>query len=178
MGRKKKQLNPDQTIDLQKWMKFYNENGKFPHNQVLCTCCKKEEGKFQGVFLKKNLEKFGSLENFLTKWTCKSCRQFEVDNQPKPEKEKKEYVQKFLTREEMEERAEEIRKTLPKINVNRPKVVVDLAEDPDWCKKITDGACFRPDIFLKYKDCDDCRLYKNCKCSIRILSTEKRNGRK
>jgi hypothetical protein len=72
----------------------------------------------------------------------------------------------YLTKEQMEARAERIRKDLPKYDPFKPRIVVDLAKDPEECKKTTQFACFRPDVYLDY-GCEFCSLYKHCACPIK-----------
>jgi len=81
-------------------------------------------------------------------------------------KKNKESSSPYLTKEQMEARAEKIRKDLPKYDPFKPRVVVDLSKDPEECKKATAFACFRPDVYLDY-GCWVCSLYKHCACPIK-----------
>ena len=82
----------------------------------------------------------------------------------------------YLTKEQMEERAERIKRDLPKYDPFKPRVIVDLAKDPEECKKATQHACFRPDVYLDY-GCEFCSLYKHCACPIKdgVNKRKKRN---
>jgi hypothetical protein len=81
-------------------------------------------------------------------------------------KKNKEPTNSYVTKEQMEAKAEKIRKDLPKYDPFKPRVVVDLSKDPEECKKTTQFACFRPDVYLDY-GCEFCSLYKHCACPIK-----------
>lgn len=187
--RTKKLPKPNQLEDLKKWLDFYKENGKLPYKEIVCCSCKKNKVPMGNALVKKILaealfkkdltekEIYPTILDIITKTKCKNCKKFDRQNQrliAKRDKiENTEYVPKptkFLSREELEDRAEKIRKDLPKIDVNRKTKTVNLAKSREGCEKETKDNCFRPDIFLKNRDCDDCGLKHFCICPIKKFS--------
>ena len=71
-----------------------------------------------------------------------------------------------LTKEQMEDRKEAIRATLPKFDMDRARDIYDLAKDKEMCKVYTSFSCHRPDIYLDL-GCVECVLQKNCACPIK-----------
>lgn len=70
------------------------------------------------------------------------------------------------TREEMEDRKEKIRATLPKFDPDRIPNIINIAKDVDTCKEYTKFSCHRPDIYLDL-GCSECVLQKNCACPLK-----------
>lgn len=73
---------------------------------------------------------------------------------------------KVLTREEMEDRKEKIRATLPKFDPYRVPNIINLAKDSDACIEYTKFSCHRPDIYLDL-GCSECILQKDCACPLK-----------
>ena len=163
--KKIKKISENHLEDLSKWISFYEENKKLPYKKIFCNKCNCETVNLNGVALHHAKKHFdNNIKKVLTESICKECKKvlFPV--------EKKETVSKlnFLTREHIEDRAEEIRKSLPKIDLHKPKTTIDLTKDKDMCREITSSACWRPDIYLDY-GCNECYLVKNCACAIKNI---------
>ena len=129
-----------------------------------------------GDNLKRNLPKFGSIEKLLTEFVCSDCRKAKGSAKPKEKPNKKERVNsdpdrnnakdngtEYLTREEMEDRKERIRATIPKLEYK--PIALDL-KDPAVVEDLTRGACQRPDIYLD-AGCPLCPFYKHCACALK-----------
>ena len=166
-----KKISDNQIDYIDKWMYFYKKNGKFPYKKIICTKCKNDYISIVGAGLGNLKKQFnGNIKDILTKAVCKTCK-----NILEP-KEKKEYVAKVLTREEMEDRAEEIRKNIPKIDLNKPRVSIDMVKNKEVCQEVTASACWRPDIYLDY-GCSECKLAKHCACKSKNLKRKPQNKR-
>jgi hypothetical protein len=178
--KKKPTLKANQFSDMKGWVLFYNKNGKLPHKEIVCGNCKNQKVPLSNAVVKKLLlddENYSGIKDVLEKTNCKMCRKFERQNQRALEKklkaETEEYVPKptkFLSRQELEDRAEKIRAELPRVNVLRPITTVYLQRNKEACEKATKDVCIRPDIFLKNRDCDECQLRKLCICHIKKFS--------
>jgi hypothetical protein len=94
------------------------------------------------------------------------------------EQEEKKKEKKILSPEEIEARIEKIRKSLPKINFHRDKIIRNPAKDKELCESLTTFSCIRPDIFLVNRDCDDCHYQKYCIAPCKIFSHEKRKRKR
>jgi hypothetical protein len=154
--------NVDQFEDLNGWLDFYKKNGRFPHDRIVCGVCHGGFASLKGLGWKKAFERCDNdAFRVLNETRCKDCR----------EKLPKEKKNKILTPEEMEARAEEIRKNLPKIDFNRERHVIDLRKDKEACAQYTQFACVRPDIYLDNdRTCDYCSINKHCACPIKKFS--------
>jgi hypothetical protein len=180
-----KKSGGDQFKNLKEWVAFYSEHERLPSTKILCSSCKKKATSMFGDNLKRTLPKFGSIEGLLTKFECSDCRKAKA-----PVKEKKVKVPKrsnsedgsiteksnsgkeYLTLDEIEDRKEKIRATLPKFNPDFKPIPYDLNNEDDVIE-LTKSACQRPDIFLDY-GCPECPFYKYCACAVK---TDKlRNG--
>lgn len=164
--KKKKSLPIDQFEDMKSWLNFYEKNQKFPYDKIICSKCKTIQISLKGRG-KKII--FDACENdpkrILTETICKDCKEkfYPV------EKKKREIVPETL--EEREQRIEEIRANLPKIDLNKERVVIDLTKDKEACKLLTRDMCIRPDIYLNNdRTCDNCRINVHCSCSIKKFS--------
>jgi len=160
----------DQFEDLKGWIDYYTQNGKFPFKQVLCCKCHVGFASMKGLGWKKAFERCdGDAMRVLTETNCKDCREV----QPKEKK------VKVLTREEMEARAEEIRRNLPKIDLHKERQVIDLTKDKDACEFYTQFACMRPDIYLDNdRTCDYCSINKWCACPLKKFSKQYKNEKR
>lgn len=157
----------DQFEDLTGWMEYYKEYKKFPHDRVLCGLCHEGFASLKGLGWAKAFERCdGDAFRVLNETKCKDCKQ----------KEPKEKKKKVLTPEEMEARAEEIRRNLPKIDLHKERQVIDLTKDKDACEFYTQFACMRPDIYLDNdKTCDYCSINKWCACPLKKFSKHYKN---
>jgi hypothetical protein len=153
----------DQFEDLNGWAEFYKENKKFPHQRILCGICHSGFASMKGLGMTKAFERCeGDVLRVLTETKCKECKDLEPKEKKPP---------KVLTQEEIEARAEEIRRNLPKINFHKERQVIDLTKDKDACAFYTQFACLRPDIYLDNdKTCDFCSINKYCACPIKKFS--------
>lgn len=162
--KKGKKYPVDQFEDINGWLDFYKENKKFPYRQVLCCKCHVGFASLKGLGMKTAFQKCeNDPKRVLTETCCKDCREFSP----------KERKVKILTPEEAEARAEEIRKSLPKIDFHKERVVIDLVKDKSACEWYTQFSCVRPDIYLDNdRTCDFCKLNKYCICPIKKFSKE------
>jgi hypothetical protein len=160
----------DQFEDLKGWMEYFNRNGKFPYKQILCCKCHVGFASMKGLGWKKAFERCGGdAFRVLNETYCKDCKKV----LPKEKK------VKIFTREEMEARAEEIRRNLPKINLNKERQVIDLTKDKASCEEYTEFTCIRPDIYLDNdKTCDYCSINKWCACPIKKFSKQHKNEKR
>jgi hypothetical protein len=55
---------------------------------------------------------------------------------------------------------------------------VPLSKNKELCENLTKGACLRPDIFLRNRDCDDCYFNEYCIAPIKIFSWQKKKNKK
>ena len=178
--KKKITLKANQFFDMKKWISFYTEKGKLPHKEIFCGNCKNHKVTIGNAAVKKLLldkENYPTIKDVLEKTHCKMCKKFERQAQREAEKklraETEEYVPKptkFLSRQELEDRAEKIRAELPLVNINRPITTVNLRKNREACERETRDVCIRPDIFLVNRDCDNCALNKWCICPIKKFS--------
>jgi hypothetical protein len=170
-----KKIPENQIENLERWIKFYNKNNKFPHKKIICTKCQNSYISLQGAGLSHLKKQFNNnIKSILSKAICKPCK--EMIN-PKEEKEpKKQVEQKFLTREEMENKAEEIRKSIPKIDLSKPTEVFNLTKNKDVCMATTKDSCWRPDVYLD-KGCLSCNIVKFCACPIKNIKRVPDNRR-
>lgn len=159
---------PDNQLEsLKKWLSYYEEHKKLPHNKIICSNCKMDYLSLKGVGMFHAMKNFNNdIKRILTESICKSCKDILT---PKEPKEKKERVVEVMTREEMQARRDAISETLPKFDFYKTRVVIDLTKDKDTCKEYTVFACHRPDIYLDY-GCGECALKKNCACPIKDTS--------
>jgi hypothetical protein len=156
-------ISDNQLESLDQWLNFYKENQKLPHKRVVCSHCKSGYASMKGLALAHAKKNFNNdIKRILTESLCKECK-----NELHP-KEKKKYEPKVLTREEMEARAEEIKRNLPKIDLHKVREPIDMVKNKEVCAEVTAFACWRPDIYLNL-GCEECSLVKNCACPIKNL---------
>lgn len=168
---KNKKISDNQTESLKEWISYYETNAKFPHDKLVCNNCKNSYVSLKGAGLSNLKKQFeNDFKKILTQAICKTCRD---TLEPK---EKKEYVAKVLTREEMEDRAEEVRKNIPKIDLNKPRLSIDMVKNKEMCQEVTASACWRPDIYLDF-GCSECKLAKHCACKSKNLKRKPQNKR-
>jgi hypothetical protein len=155
---------PDNQLEsLSLWLNFYKENQKLPHKRVVCCHCKNDYASMKGLALAHAKKNFNNdIKRILTESLCKDCKE------KLHPKEKKKYEPKILTREEMEARAEEIRRNLPKVDFHKVREPIDMVKNKEVCVEVTSFACWRPDIYLNL-GCSECSLVKNCACPIKNI---------
>jgi hypothetical protein len=156
----------DQLENLDSWLLFYKKHGKLPHKQIICGNCKNSFVSLKGRGKKVIFDMFdNNIKRILTESKCKVCRA--ENKQPIDKKKKEVYIE---TEEERLERIEKIRASIPKIDLQKERVVLDLVKDKDMCAKHTDS-CLRPDIYLDNdRTCDYCELKKHCSCRLKKFS--------
>ena len=153
----------DQFENLDAWVEFYKENKKFPHNRILCGVCHVGFASMKGIAISKAFERCdGDVIRVLTETKCKDCKALDPKEKKQP---------KILTPEEMEARAEQIRRNLPKIDFHKERQVFNLTKDKDACILHTQFSCLRPDVYLDNdRTCDYCSINKHCACPIKKFS--------
>jgi len=159
--KKIKGISDNQIDHLDEWISYYEENKKLPYNKIICNNCKISFVNLKGIAMAHAKKKFdNNINRILTESICKECKNILFP------KEKKTYVPKVLTREQMEDRAEEIRRNLPKIDLNKVRERIDMVKNKEVCQQVTSFACWRPDVYLDL-GCSECALVKNCACPIK-----------
>jgi hypothetical protein len=157
----------NQLENLDKWLSYYKEHKKFPHNRIICSHCKEAFVSLKGIGMSWAMKAFkNDVNRILTESLCKVCKEV---LSPKEEKEKAPKVVHIETPEEREARYDEIRKTIPKIDLYRVREPINLVKDKEACKKHTYFACNNPQVYLDY-GCNECSLQKHCACPIKDLS--------
>lgn len=177
----------NQFEDMEGWIAFFQENNRLPNQKILCARCKKTATSCFGDNLKRWLGKFGNdISKLLKGFECSPCRK--ADGPVKATKTKRPKVvnteagditvkgntaKEYMTVEEMEDRKEKVRATLPKFDPEARPVRIDF-KDADAVAELTLGACQRPDIYLD-AGCSNCPLVKHCKahCCVPDRNLEK-----
>jgi len=164
-GNKKVSFN--QFEDISGWIKFFKEHKKLPAQKITCSHCKHNTVSMFGPNLKNYLKKHkNNIEELLQTFECRACRNLHKD--PKEPKPKKTYVNPLsvMTKEELEERAEKIKKDLPKMEFTKLPFITPT--DKEGVESLTSVACQRPDIYLDNgKWCDGCPWIKYCVCDLK-----------
>jgi hypothetical protein len=76
----------NQLENLNKWLSYYKEHKKFPHNRIICSHCKEAFVSLKGIGMSWAMKAFDNdVNRILTESLCKVCK--DVLN-PKEEKEK------------------------------------------------------------------------------------------
>jgi len=157
-------------------VKYYEEHRKLPHNKITCKECRQTATSMFGTNLGNTLPKYGNdIEALLKGFVCRPCRTMKTENErlKKPKEEKKPKVTKevaVLTLEEIEDRKEEIRKSIPKVDFDKKPTPI-TPEDKSMVAHMTATTCIRPDIYLDNgRFCNGCPWVKNCICPIKKLS--------
>ena len=157
----------NQLENLKKWLSYYEEHKKLPHSQIICSNCQMDFISLKGVGIFHAMKNFNNdIEKILTESVCKSCKQI---LNPKEVVEKAPKVVHVETQEEREARYDKIRVTIPKIDFNRIREVIDLKKDNEACKDHTHFACNNPHVYLDM-GCAECTLSKHCACPIKDLN--------
>lgn len=178
MGTKKllsEERPEDQFFNLAGWVKYYGEHSKLPHNRITCSECRQTATSMFGNNLRNSLPKFGNdIEALLRGFVCRPCRTMKTENEklkkPKEEKQPKKKEVAVLSLEELEDRKEEIRQGIPKIDFDKKPVPI-TPDSKEQVQHITASACLRPDIFLDNgRYCNGCPWIKNCICRLKRIS--------
>jgi hypothetical protein len=175
MGRKSLlsiTCNSDQFHNINGWVKYYNKNKTIPSDGITCKNCK-HEIKCNQLQLKRLLVKFeNNIEKLLVNFTCKECIRFNKEEIRLQEKElqvKKPIEKKVLTWEEIEDRKDEIRKSIPVLKYEKIKPITP--KNKEGVEELTKSSCVRPDIYLNNgKYCDGCPWSEYCICRIKRFS--------
>ena len=177
----RKSTGSNQFDDLAGWVSFFKEHKRLPSQKITCAHCKKNQTSCFGDNARRWLAKFdNNIEALLSKFECSECRK------PKqPAKEAKQVkvpkgnkgkagdinvsgntTEDYITREDMEDRKDKVRATLPQMDPDAKPINIDLS-DPEAVAELTTGACQRPDIYLD-AGCFHCSLVKHCKAQCRV----------
>ena len=173
-----KKSGGDQFKNLQEWVSFYKEHERLPSTKILCSSCKKKATSMFGDNLKRTLPKYGSVEALLSKFECVDCRKAKapvkevkvkvpkrVNSKAEGNTVKNNSAKEYLTVDEIEDRKEKVRATLPPFNPDSKPVRYNFSNEEEVVE-LTQSACQRPDVFLD-AGCPSCPLYKYCACSIK-----------
>jgi len=169
----------DQFKNLKDWVKFFSENERLPSQKITCSVCKTKQTSMFGDNLKRTLPRFGSIEKLLTSFECSDCRKAKAPAKevkvPKVRKSKEGDInvevntkEEYLTLDDMEDRKEKVRKTLPKMDPEARPIPIDL-NDPEAVADLTRNACARPDIFLD-SSCRECPLNQHCAANCKDMN--------
>lgn len=179
----------DQFKNLKDWVSFYKTNERLPNQKITCSVCKSKQTSMFGDNLKRTLPRFGSIEKLLTSFECSDCRKAKAPAKevkaPKVRKAKAVRINAdgnivsnnttvdYMTVDDMEDRKEKVRATLPKMDPEAKPIKIDL-NDPEAVSELTKGVCQRPDIYLD-AGCAHCPLVNHCKahCCVPTRSLEK-----
>lgn len=179
----------DQFKNLKDWVSFYKEHERLPSTKILCSSCKKKATSMFGDNLKRTLPKYGSVEALLTRFECSDCRKAKApvkevkvkvpkrgntkaEGNPAKDNSAKEY----MTLEDIEDRKEKVRASLPLFNPDAKPVRYNLSNEEDVAE-LTQSACQRPDIYLD-AGCPSCPLYKYCACALKSDKDRTGNSRR
>lgn len=169
--KKKNKIPQNQFDALEKWLDFYKENQKLPYNQVLCCECKTFYASLKGAGMRHALKNSGNnIEVLLKSTRCKDCKCLTKKQEPKR------VAKKIKTQEEREQEIEQIRRDMPKINLDAPRTIIDLKKNPDLCAVLTHSSCIRPDIYLDNdRSCDYCSINEYCACPIKRFAQKRKS---
>jgi hypothetical protein len=144
------------------WCSMYHETSKFPSMHVPCNQCGSAITMFS-CNLRNRIKKFSTPENLLNTFVCVRC--VRKNNSLKP------YELKQHTKKA---KKAQLALDVPIVTYSTPVEYssTDLASNPDLCKKMTDGNCWKPALYLDngkhcHGDHGDCNLFENCGASIK-----------
>jgi hypothetical protein len=162
----------DQFHNINGWVNYYNKNKTIPSDGITCKECRKEI-KCNQLQLKRLLLKFeNDIEKLLVNFTCKLCIKFKKEDarlQEKKLQEKKPIEKKVLTWDEIEDRKEEIRKSIPVLKYDKIEPITPKSKK--GVEEITESSCIRPDIYLNNdKYCNGCPWSEYCICGLKRFS--------
>ena len=171
----------DQFKNLKDWVTFYKENDRLPNQKITCATCKTKQTSMFGDNLKRTLPRYGSIEKLLSSFECSDCRKAKAPAKevktPKARKAKTGDInvevnsaKEYLTVDDMEDRKEKVRATLPAFNAEAKPVKIDFS-DAEAVAELTRGACHRPDIYLD-AGCKYCPLANHCACASKDMKRD------
>jgi hypothetical protein len=186
----RKNSGTNQFVDLKGWVSFFEEHKRLPNQKVLCSVCKKKETSCFGDNLRRHLSKYGSIEGLLTRFECSDCRKAKTPAKeakqvkvPKSGKAKAGDInvsgntaEDYLTVDDMEDRKEKVRATLPKFDPDRKPVKINF-KDQEEVEELTRGVCQRPDIFLD-AGCSQCPISQFCIAGCKDMKRKPEDTRK
>jgi hypothetical protein len=170
MARTKK-IPKDQFQNINLWLDYYKEHKKLPYSEIICGSCKSYPAKLKGAGMRHALKAAGgNIEVMLKSTMCKDCKALS-----KPKLEKKPPVKRIKTQEEREDEIDKIRREMPKIDLNKPRITIDLNKDKKACAEFTKNMCMRPDIYLDNdRTCDYCSINDCCSCDLKRFEVKKK----
>jgi hypothetical protein len=136
----------------------FKKTGELVGKKIECNSCSTLITCF-GSNLQGKIEKFGSIENLLESFVCRTCKS--ASKPKKAPKEKKVRLKK--------QKQEEIKNyTIPQVKPFIPRDVF-LKDAPDIIQSITkNGTCASPSYYLDHaKQCEGCAFYGNCFCTLK-----------
>jgi len=137
------------------------------HPHVFCVKCEGKTTAF-GSNLQNKISKAGGLEQLLSTFECRSCR-----NVGKPQRLPKAPKRKRGSKGAAKHaRTQDLLRNLPSM-VFSERRRISLIDEPQVAAEVTAHSCVRPDIFLdSSRSCDFCALYQVCKAPNRSLSKQ------
>jgi len=137
------------------------------HPHVFCVKCEGKTTAF-GSNLQNKISKAGGLEQLLSTFECRSCR-----NVGKPQRLPKAPKRKRGSKGAAKHaRTQDLLRNLPSM-VFSERRRISLIDEPQVAAEVTAHSCVRPDIFLdSSRSCDFCALYQVCKAPNRCLSKQ------
>ena len=146
----KNKINTDESN-----IKHYNETGELYGKKIECNCCSTLITCF-GSNLEGKIEKFGSIENLLSTFICRSCK-----SAAKPKK-----VKVAVKREKKTEK-EEVVYDIPKMKFSERRNVY-LKDAPDIIHSVTSFSCAAPNYYLDHaRQCEGCVFFSHCQCALK-----------
>jgi hypothetical protein len=136
----------------------FKKTGELVGKKIECNSCSTLITCF-GSNLQGKIEKFGSIENLLESFVCRTCKS--ASKPKKAPKEKKVRLKK--------QKQEEIKNyVIPQVKPFIPRDVF-LKDAPDIIQSITkNGTCASPSYYLDHaKQCEGCAFYDNCYCALK-----------
>jgi hypothetical protein len=183
----RKNTGANQFEDLKGWLSFFKEHNRFPNQKILCSICKKKETSCFGDNQRRHLARFGSAEKLLSSFECSDCRKAKAPAKevkaPKVRKAKAGDIneevntsKEYLTVDDMEDRKEKIRATLPKMDPDAKPVRINFT-DREEVEELTRNTCQRPDIYLD-AGCRRCSLSHYCIAGCKDMKRNPEDSRK
>ena len=187
----RKSTGSNQFDDLAGWVSFFKEHKRLPSQKITCAHCKKNQTSCFGDNARRWLAKFdNNIEALLSKFECSECRKAK-----QPVKEAKQVkvpkgnkgkagdinvsgntTEDYLTVDDIEDRKEKVRATLPKFDPDRKPVKINF-KDQDEVEELTRGVCQRPDIYLD-AGCSQCPISQYCIAGCKDLKRKPEDTRK
>jgi len=141
-------------------LKSYKTTGELINKKIQCIACDGDITCF-GSNLEGKIVKFGTIEDLLAKFVCRSCK-----SAAKPKKEKKISI-RITKRMKKEEKKNQ---PIPQVKRFVPRNVL-LKDAPDIIESYTAFSCGAPNLYLDNgKACHGCAFWNSCKCSLRNVN--------